>query len=68
MFYTLDLTECGDCAQLNQFIAKKHGGKLVVGDMVIWSEMVWTVAELQNGEISRVGVRPLSPAGAEALG
>ncbi len=60
MFYTLDLTECSDCAQLNEFIAKKHGGKLVVGDTVLWSEMIWTVAELQNGEISRVGVRPVN--------
>jgi len=67
MFYTLELSECGDCAQLNEFIAQKHGGKLVVGDTVLWSEMVWTVAELQNGEISRVGVRPVTTAGVEAL-
>jgi cell volume regulation protein A len=67
MFYTLDLTECGDCVQLNEFIAQKHGGKLVVGDTVLWSEMIWTVAELQDGDISRVGVRPVTPAGADTL-
>jgi len=67
MFYTLDLAQCGDCVQLNEFIAKKHGGKLVVGDTVLWSEMVWTVAELQNGEISRVGVRPVTTPAAETL-
>ena len=67
MFYTLDLSECGDCAQLNEFIARKHGGKLVVGDTVLWSEMVWTVAELHDGVISRVGVRPVTSAGAETL-
>jgi len=67
MFYTLDLTECADCVQLNEFIAQKHGGKLVVGDTVVWSEMIWTVAELQDGEISRVGVRPFTAAGAETV-
>lgn len=58
MFYTLDLSQCGDCVHLNDFIAQYHGGKVVVGDTVEWSEMIWTVAELQHGEISRVGVRP----------
>jgi cell volume regulation protein A len=53
--------------QLNEFIAQKHGGKLVVGDTVLWSEMIWTVAELQDGDISRVGVRPVTPAGADTL-
>ncbi len=59
MFYSLDLSECGDAVLLNEFIARKHGGKLVVGDTVTWSGMIWTVAELQGATISRIGVKAL---------
>lgn len=62
MFYSLDLRECGDCVLLNEFIARKHGGKLVVGDTVNWSGMIWTVAELQGATISRIGVKALPEA------
>jgi len=59
MFYTLDLSQCTSCVSLADFVASRHGGKPVVGDTLQWSGMLWTVAEMENGQISKVGVRPL---------
>ena len=60
MFYTLDLSQCSSCVTLAEFIASRHGGKPVVGDTLQWSDMLWTVAEMESGEISKIGVRPLA--------
>jgi len=60
MFYTLDLSQCSSCVTLAEFIASRHGGKPVVGDTLQWSGMLWTVAEMESGEISKIGVRPLA--------
>lgn len=60
MFYTLDLSQCNSCVTLADFVASRHGGKPVVGDTLQWSDMLWTVAEMENGQISKIGVRPLS--------
>jgi cell volume regulation protein A len=57
MFYSLDLADCGDALTLADFIAKKLGGKPVVGDTLQWSGMGWTVAELDGEQIRRVGVK-----------
>lgn len=57
LFYSLDLTECGSCQQINEFFSKKHGGQPVVGDYIQWSGMIWTVAELDHGRIAKLGVK-----------
>jgi len=59
MFYSLDLSECAACSQINEFFVKKHGGQPVVGDFIHWSGMVWTVAELEKDQISKLGVKAL---------
>lgn len=58
MFYTLDLSQCSGCVTLAEFMASRHGGKPIVGDTLQWSDMLWTVAEMDNGQISKIGVKP----------
>ncbi len=58
MFYTLDLSQCSSCVTLAEFMASRHGGKPIVGDTLQWSDMLWTVAEMDDGQISKVGVKP----------
>lgn len=56
--YGLELGE--DISQqlsLGQLVASMLGGAPVVGDQVEWNNMIWTIAEKENSQILRIGVR-----------
>jgi len=56
--YGIELDEEINTQQtLGQLIGGMIGGAPVVGDQVEWKEMIWTVAEKQDNEIVKVGVR-----------
>ncbi|WP_067701337.1 MULTISPECIES: potassium/proton antiporter [unclassified Erwinia] len=56
--YGIELTDEINLQQsLGHLIAGMIGGAPVVGDQVEWKNMIWTVAEKEANEISRVGVR-----------
>jgi cell volume regulation protein A len=42
---------------LGDFIAHQLGDNLVVGDHVAWQGLLWTVAEMEEGEPRKIGVR-----------
>lgn len=54
--YGLDVSEVAD-QTLGHFIAQQLGDNLVVGDHVEWQGLIWTVAEMEEGEPRKIGVR-----------
>jgi len=54
--YGLDVSEVAD-QTLGDFIAHQLGDNLVVGDHVAWQGLLWTVAEMEDGEPRKIGVR-----------
>jgi len=59
LFYALDLTGTEQFDTIGQVLTKKAGGKPVVGDTFTWNNMLWTIAELEQGQVKKVGVKPL---------
>ncbi|MGY3870291.1 potassium/proton antiporter [Aeromonas crassostreae] len=56
--YGLDLGELDEPQQsLGDFLAGRLGDNLVVGDQYPWQGMIWTVAEMDEDEASKIGVR-----------
>jgi hypothetical protein len=52
--YGLDVSEVAD-QTLGHFIAHQLGDNLVVGDHVEWQGLIWTVAEMDEGDPARSG-------------
>lgn len=56
--YGLNLEEGIDGEQtLAQFMIQLLGGEPVIGDQIEWDGLTWTVAEMEDNQISKVGVR-----------
>ncbi|WP_407638112.1 potassium/proton antiporter [Candidatus Pantoea carbekii] len=56
--YGLELDNDTDENQsLNQLIMSLLGSTPVVGDQVEWNQIIWTVAEKENNQIMKIGVR-----------
>lgn len=56
--YGLELDEDMDDQQtLGQLILDMIGGAPVVGDQIEWKELVWTVAEKEDNQVIKIGVR-----------
>ena len=57
-FYPIDLSKT-DAETIEEQLKRKLGKNLVVGDTYLWAGMVWTIAEVENGNILRIGVKQL---------
>ncbi|WP_312464723.1 transporter associated domain-containing protein, partial [Pantoea endophytica] len=56
--YGLELDEqTNDQQSLGQLIMSLLGSTPVVGDQVEWKQLTWTVAEKEDNQIVKVGVR-----------
>ncbi|MFC4656129.1 MULTISPECIES: potassium/proton antiporter [Rheinheimera] len=62
LFYALDLTGMDKFDNIGDLLTELVGGKPVVGDTCQWSNMLWTIAELDNGKVKKIGVKPLDVA------
>lgn len=56
--YGIELDSESDTQKtLGQLISEMIGGAPVIGDQVEWKNLVWTVAEKEDNEVVKVGVR-----------
>lgn len=55
--YGLELKDINDQQSLNQLMMSLLGSTPVVGDQVEWNAIIWTVAEKENNQIIKIGVR-----------
>lgn len=42
---------------IGEYLKRRMGGKPVVGDQMQWQGFIWTVADMQGEEVSRVGLK-----------
>ncbi|MFB1011651.1 MAG: transporter associated domain-containing protein, partial [Thiopseudomonas sp.] len=53
----LQLQDHRPAESLSDFVTSAVGGEVVVGDHIEWQGLTWTVAEMDNGRISKVGLK-----------
>lgn len=58
MIYSLDMVGLENYKTLGELISQMVGGKPVVGDQAEWSEMLWTIAEIEGNSVRKIGVKP----------
>lgn len=61
-FYPIDLSTT-DAETIEELLKRKLGNNLVVGDSYSWADMVWTIAEIEDGNILRIGVKQIPEGG-----
>lgn len=59
MLYSLDMKGYEGFTTLGELIAHMVGGRPVIGDHAEWSNMLWTIAEVEGNRVRKIGVRPL---------
>lgn len=42
---------------IGDFLSSKMGGKPVLGDQLEWQGFVWTIAEMEDGQVKRIGMK-----------
>lgn len=55
--YGLELAGHHARESLAEFMTTAVGGEAVVGDYIVWQGLTWTVAEMENNRVSKVGLR-----------
>lgn len=55
-FYPIDISKT-DADTIDEQLKRKLGKNLVVGDVCTWAGMIWTIAEVEDGKIIRIGVK-----------
>jgi len=61
--YGLNLDETIDkTLSLGHFVIQVLGGEPVIGDHVEWDGLTWTVAEMDDNKVSKIGVRIMTEA------
>lgn len=55
--YGISLDDCEPEAQIGPFFTELMGGKPVLGDQIQWRGFVWTVAAMEAGRVSKLGLR-----------
>lgn len=59
MLYSLDMKKAEGYSTLGELVTHLVGGRPVVGDHAEWSNMLWTIAEVEGNSVRKIGVRPL---------
>ena len=59
MLYSLDMKKAEGYSTLGELVTHLVGGRPVVGDHAEWSNMLWTIAEVEGNLVRKIGVRPL---------
>ena len=44
-------------SSIGEFFRTKMGGKPVVGDQMLWQGFLWTVAEIDQGRVTKIGLK-----------
>lgn len=55
--YGFALTEPDEEVSIGEFFRAKMGGKPVVGDQMLWQGFLWTVAEIDQGRVTKIGLK-----------
>lgn len=55
--YGLQLNEALTGESIGVYLTRRLGGKPVVGDQMEWQGFVWTVAAMDDGRVSKVGMK-----------
>jgi len=55
--YSLSLADCDGQAAIGPFFTRLMGGKPVLGDQMQWQGFIWTVAAMQDGKVTKLGLR-----------
>ena len=56
--YGLTLSADIDPGQpLHHFMLQRLGGEPVIGDHIDWNDLIWTIAEMEGGNVTRIGVK-----------
>lgn len=55
--YGLPLRGLSGAQSISTFMIQQIGGEPVIGDQIEWNHLIWTIAQMEGGEIRKVGIR-----------